>query len=174
MKWRPSPSRSICDSAPLPLDKPEVVSGLLRVFLRAVETTVRQRSPGAPPAARCWALLLVRIYECLPLLCPRCSQPMRIVAFIHDPPVIERILFLKSRREKRPGTTPAMLKGLASRPWTVGQVLAARIMSAQTAWNHDALFDYTDRYVAEARRLGLVDWQRIYTTFSRAMWDTYR
>lgn len=31
---------------------PEVVSGLLKVFLRAVETTVRQRSPGAPVTAR--------------------------------------------------------------------------------------------------------------------------
>ena len=43
-------------------------------------------------AARCWALLLVRIYECLPLLCPRCGEPMRIIAFVLDPPVIERIL----------------------------------------------------------------------------------
>jgi hypothetical protein len=43
-------------------------------------------------AARCWALLLVRIHECLPLLCPRCGQPMRIIAFVLDPPVIERIL----------------------------------------------------------------------------------
>ena len=32
--------------------KPEVVSGLLRVFLRAVETTIRQRSPDAPAGAR--------------------------------------------------------------------------------------------------------------------------
>lgn len=43
-------------------------------------------------AARSWALLLVRIYECLPLRCPRCGEPMRIIAFILDPPVIERIL----------------------------------------------------------------------------------
>ena len=43
-------------------------------------------------AARCWALLLVWIYECLPLLCPKCGEPMRIIAFVLDPPVIERIL----------------------------------------------------------------------------------
>ena len=54
-------------------------------------------------AARCWALLLTRIYECLPLRCPKCgehsspqagsrSDSMRIIAFILDPPVIERIL----------------------------------------------------------------------------------
>lgn len=43
-------------------------------------------------AARCWALLLVRIYECLPLRCPKCGEPMRIIAFVLDRPVIERIL----------------------------------------------------------------------------------
>lgn len=35
--------------------------------------------------------------------------------------------YVKSRWEKEPGTTPAMLKGLAQRPWTVGQVLARRL-----------------------------------------------
>ena len=32
--------------------KPEVVSGLLGIFLRAVETTIRQRSPDAPVGSR--------------------------------------------------------------------------------------------------------------------------
>jgi hypothetical protein len=41
---------------------------------------------------RCWALHLARIYECLPLLCPRCGQPTRLIAFILDPPQVERIL----------------------------------------------------------------------------------
>ena len=39
--------------------KPEVISGLLTVFLRAVETTIRQRSPGAPPGARFGAIAFV-------------------------------------------------------------------------------------------------------------------
>ena len=47
-------------------------------------------------AARCWALLLVRIYECLPLQCPRCGEPMRIIAFILEPPVIERMELLRN------------------------------------------------------------------------------
>jgi hypothetical protein len=38
---------------------PEVIIGLLTVFLRAVETTIRQRSPGAPPAARFGAVAFV-------------------------------------------------------------------------------------------------------------------
>jgi hypothetical protein len=33
-------------------EKPEVISGLLGVFLRAVETTIRQNSPDAVPDAR--------------------------------------------------------------------------------------------------------------------------
>jgi len=39
--------------------KPEVISGLLTVFLRTVETTIRQRSPGAPPGARFGAVAFV-------------------------------------------------------------------------------------------------------------------
>jgi hypothetical protein len=34
----------------------------------------------------------LRIYECLPLISPRCGEAMRIVAFIQEPEVIERIL----------------------------------------------------------------------------------
>ena len=43
-------------------------------------------------AARCWALLLVRIYECFPLSCPKCFSPMRIIAFIEEPATVEKIL----------------------------------------------------------------------------------
>ncbi len=39
--------------------KPEVISGMLTIFLRAVETTIRQRSPGAPPGARYGAVAFV-------------------------------------------------------------------------------------------------------------------
>jgi hypothetical protein len=42
-----------------------------------------------PPSARAsrlaWALLLARIYEVLPLLCPACGGPMRIIAFLTGP-----------------------------------------------------------------------------------------
>ena len=39
--------------------KPEVVSGLLGIFLRAVETTIRQRSPDAPAGSRFGAVVFV-------------------------------------------------------------------------------------------------------------------
>jgi hypothetical protein len=70
-----------------------------------VEEEPRSRLSRA--AARCWALLLVRIYECLPLLCPNCSKPMRIIAFIQDPPVIEKILRHIGEPTQAPEVLPA-------------------------------------------------------------------
>jgi hypothetical protein len=58
-------------------------------------------------AAHCWALLLVRIYECLPLLCPRCGEPMRLVAFIQEPAVIETILRHIGEPSEAPKVLPA-------------------------------------------------------------------
>ena len=39
-----------------------------------------------------WALLLARIYEVLPLLCPRCGGQMRIIAFITEAVAVRTIL----------------------------------------------------------------------------------
>ncbi len=58
----------------------------------ADETDDKPTSALSRAAARCWVLLLVRIYECLPLLCPRCGEPMRIIAFVQEPAVVEKIL----------------------------------------------------------------------------------
>ena len=58
----------------------------------------RSRPPAEPAeplhrkAARyVWALLLARIYEVLPLLCPRCGGEMRIIAFFTEAAVIQAI-----------------------------------------------------------------------------------
>ena len=49
--------------------------------------------PAHRQAARyVWALLLARIYEVLPLLCPKCGGVMRIIAFITEGTVIREIL----------------------------------------------------------------------------------
>ena len=58
-------------------------------------------------ATRCWAMLLARIYECLPLLCPKCCQPMRIITIILDRPVIERILDHIGEPTASPSVSPA-------------------------------------------------------------------
>lgn len=61
-----------------------------------------------------------------------------------------------------------------------GLVLPALLMGQKAAWNHDALFDYTDRYVAWApkEKPGSTELNHsIYTyggEFQRAMWEAYR
>jgi len=47
-------------------------------------------SPAA--AKRAWARLIKQMYEVDPLVCPRCAGSMRIIAFIEQPAVIEKIL----------------------------------------------------------------------------------
>jgi hypothetical protein len=49
-----------------------------------------------------------------------------------------------------------------------GFVLAAHIMGAKDLWNHDALFDFKDRYMQATP-----DWRQM-SKFVEAMWDTYR
>ena len=43
-------------------------------------------------AKRAWARLIKHVYEVDPLICPRCAGPMRIIALIEQPAVIEKIL----------------------------------------------------------------------------------
>ncbi len=55
-----------------------------------------------------------------------------------------------------------------SSPGWGGFVLAAHIMRAKDLWNHDALFDYKDRYMQVE-----TDWKQT-SRFVLGMWSTYR
>jgi hypothetical protein len=56
-----------------------------------------------------------------------------------------------------------------------GFVLAAHIMNQKAAWNHNALFDYQDRYMAVEKSLGHEGrWNRQWSKFAENMWDAYR
>ena len=57
-----------------------------------------------------WARLIKRVYEADPLVCPRCSGPLKIISLIGDGPVIEKILrHLKLwDRPERPPPRPAV------------------------------------------------------------------
>ena len=44
---------------------------------------------SASAAKRAWARLIKQVYEVDPLMCPRCTGPMRIIAFIEQPEVID-------------------------------------------------------------------------------------
>ena len=59
-------------------------------------------------AARCaWALLLARIDEVFPLVCPRCGGEMRIIAFITDAWVVREILSHLGKPTSPPPIAPA-------------------------------------------------------------------
>jgi hypothetical protein len=49
-------------------------------------------APALHEARRRWAELLRRIFAVDPLRCPRCGAAMRILGFLTQPPVIDRIL----------------------------------------------------------------------------------
>lgn len=56
-----------------------------------------------------------------------------------------------------------------------GFVLAAHIMKAKDLWNHDALFDYMDRYMqVELAQGHRRHWMRQWSRFTEDMWDYYR
>ena len=57
---------------------------------------------------------------------------------------------------------------LVSSPGWGGFVLAAHIMGVKELWNHDALFDYKDRYMQVTP-----DWRQT-SKFVENMWDVYR
>ena len=52
-------------------------------------------------------MLLARIYEVLPLLCPACGGQMRILSFLTDPPVVVAILEHLELPHRPPPISPA-------------------------------------------------------------------
>ncbi len=56
-------------------------------------SSIEESNQVAPSEAkRAWARLIKQVYEVDPLVCPRCGGAMRILAFIEQPEVIEKIL----------------------------------------------------------------------------------
>jgi hypothetical protein len=78
----------------------------------------RERVP-LREAQRRWAELLRRVYEVDPLTCPACSGPMRIVAFITQRAVIDRILAHLATRATR--ASPADGRHAARDPPSMAQ-----------------------------------------------------
>ena len=58
----------------------------------ATEPGATEERAHRKAARYAWALLLARIYEVLPLVCPKCGGDLRIIAFINEGPVIREIL----------------------------------------------------------------------------------
>ena len=47
---------------------------------------------SATRASSTWARLIKQVYEVDPLICPCCGSEMRVIALIHDPVEIKRIV----------------------------------------------------------------------------------
>jgi Putative transposase/Transposase zinc-binding domain len=90
--------------------------------LRMAVTTLALAAPTSPPALNpepaaepahrraaryTWALLLARIYEVFPLVCPNCGGAMRIIAFITDGPTVRDILVHLGEPITPPTVAPA-------------------------------------------------------------------
>ena len=58
----------------------------------ALPPTPEPAPPKRAPAHYLWAVLIARIYEVFPLLCPMCGGQMRLIAFITEGTQIRRIL----------------------------------------------------------------------------------
>jgi len=54
--------------------------------------TEQDQSSDSRALRRRWAEMIKRVYEVDPLVCPRCHGEMRIIAFIVDEAVIDKIL----------------------------------------------------------------------------------
>jgi hypothetical protein len=52
----------------------------------------KDQGPDARALRRSWAQLIKRIYEIDPLVCPSCGSEMKVIAFIIDHAVVDRIL----------------------------------------------------------------------------------
>ena len=73
--------------------------------------------PDGPHRAalrRRWAELIRRVYEVDPLVCPRCGSEMRVIGFITQPALIDRILEHLRRRDKIPRPPPLSAQLLAT------------------------------------------------------------
>jgi hypothetical protein len=79
-----APGEGIAPPPPVPPDPPETSP--------AEPAGAPPDSPARRAAAYAWVRLLARIYELLPLICPRCGTGMRLIAFITQPDAVAAIL----------------------------------------------------------------------------------
>jgi len=74
----------------------------------------RDDGPDARAMRRSWAQLIKRIYEVDPLVCPKCGSEMKVVAFIIDHAVVDKILRHLKRTEGERGRGPPRHTPLAA------------------------------------------------------------
>jgi hypothetical protein len=81
---------------------------------QAPEDAAIPDGPYRAALRRRWAELIRRVYEVDPLICPRCGSEMRVIGFITQPALIDRILDHLRRRDKIPRPPPLSSQPLAT------------------------------------------------------------
>jgi hypothetical protein len=71
-----------------------------------VSATDEEPASGSP-ARYLWAMLLARLFEALPLVCPNCGANRRIIAFITEAAPVEQILLALGEPPRPPPISPA-------------------------------------------------------------------
>ncbi len=75
----------------------------------------KDQGPDARALRRSWAKLIKRIHEVDPLVCPSCGSEMKVIAFITEHAVVDKILrHLKQRRAEETERGPPGRSGLAA------------------------------------------------------------
>lgn len=77
------------------------------VIAPAVTVNTEESPPHRAVSHYLWAMLLARIYEALPLICPICQAQMRIIAFITDVGTVREILDHIGESTQPPRIAPA-------------------------------------------------------------------
>ena len=74
---------------------------------RPTQAVPAEPAPPKRPAHYLWAVLIARIYEVFPLLCPNCGGQMRLIVFITEGMQIKKILDHIGADSDPPHITPA-------------------------------------------------------------------
>ncbi len=86
----------------------ELLDRLAAPTSASAETAQAAEEPIYRHAARyAWALLLARIYELFPLLCPKCGGEIRIIAFLTEASAVREILSHLGEPTSPPPIAPA-------------------------------------------------------------------
>jgi hypothetical protein len=90
----------------------------------ALDGETEQPPPTPPRASRAqrygWAMLLARIHDGLPLVCPRCGHAMRILAFVTAAASVRRILAHLGEPTRPPAILPSRAPPMGEFAWEQG------------------------------------------------------
>ena len=121
-------SKAAADASAAPSVTPNRSSGGTEEAPGEVEAILRRAARYA------WALLLARIYEVFPLVCPRCGGEMRIIAFITDAGAVREIL----SHLGEPTSPPRLMRARAPPLWEMqGAALDEKDPQAQSAPDYE-------------------------------------